>query len=72
MSSENNALTIPVHYGASYRVAHLLAKESKPFSRQGIRNKIFAKHNARDMSEKSNCFQYFTNKSAPCNNDVMS
>jgi hypothetical protein len=40
---------------ARYRVAHLLATESKPFFRWGIRKKIFTTHSARDMFVKRNC-----------------
>jgi hypothetical protein len=45
-----NRMTVSLHWGeVIYRVAHLLAEESKPF-RQRIRKKICAKHSAGNLS----------------------
>jgi hypothetical protein len=40
----------------SYCAVHLLAKESKPLSNGEFIKKMFASHNARDLSRKINYF----------------
>jgi hypothetical protein len=53
-----NPMTVSLHWGeVIYGVAHLLAKESKPFTER-FRRKC-AKHNARHLCGKLICLKYY-------------
>jgi hypothetical protein len=66
-SSENNAMTVPPHWGQISMRLTCWLKKANIFP-VGSSKKLFATHSARDMPGKGNCFQYC--KFVSYNNDA--
>jgi hypothetical protein len=54
----------------SYRVAHLLTKESKPFCNHEIRKKMFSTHSATELLRKKKEVVFSIVSLSPCNNNA--